>query len=95
MVVNASFKEIAMTVRDVVVPPGRQALYEKYRYSPAVRAGDLLFVSGQVGVRGIARLEAPPEARFKRHEQTVEDRREKAAFGDVEPRGQSGLGRLT
>ena len=40
-----------MTVRDVVYPPGRQALYEKYRYSPAVRADDLLFVSGQVGSR--------------------------------------------
>lgn len=26
-----------MTIRDVVFPPGRQALYEKNRYSPAVR----------------------------------------------------------
>ena len=40
-----------MTVRDVVFPPGRQALYEKNRYSPAVRANGLLFVSGQVGSR--------------------------------------------
>lgn len=40
-----------MTVRDVVFPPGRQALYEHYRYSPAVRADDFLFVSGQVGSR--------------------------------------------
>jgi enamine deaminase RidA (YjgF/YER057c/UK114 family) len=40
-----------MTVRDVVFPPGRQAIYEKHRYSPAVRAGGLLFVSGQVGSR--------------------------------------------
>lgn len=38
-----------MTVRDVVYTPGRQALYEKYRYSPAVRMDDFLFVSGQVG----------------------------------------------
>lgn len=37
--------------RDVVVPPGRHALYERHRYSPAVRAGGLLFVSGQVGSR--------------------------------------------
>lgn len=36
---------------DVVFPPGRRALYERNRYSPAVRAGDLLFVSGQVGSR--------------------------------------------
>jgi enamine deaminase RidA (YjgF/YER057c/UK114 family) len=44
-------KEITMTIRDVVFPPGRQALYEKNRYSPAVRAGGFLFVSGQVGSR--------------------------------------------
>jgi enamine deaminase RidA (YjgF/YER057c/UK114 family) len=40
-----------MTIRDVVFPPGRQALYEKNRYSPAVRANGFLFVSGQVGSR--------------------------------------------
>ncbi|WP_338663372.1 RidA family protein [Pararoseomonas sp. SCSIO 73927] len=40
-----------MNKRDVIVPPGQQALYEKYRYSAAVRSGDLLFVSGQVGSR--------------------------------------------
>lgn len=40
-----------MSVRDVVFPPGRQALYEKNRYSPAIRANGLLFVSGQVGSR--------------------------------------------
>ena len=40
-----------MNKRDVVFPAGRQALYEKNRYSPAVRSGDLLFVSGQVGSR--------------------------------------------
>jgi enamine deaminase RidA (YjgF/YER057c/UK114 family) len=44
-------KEKIMTARDVVFPPGRQALYEKNRYSPAVRANGLLFVSGQVGSR--------------------------------------------
>ncbi len=40
-----------MTVREVVFPPGRQALYEKNRYSPAVKSGGFLFVSGQVGSR--------------------------------------------
>lgn len=38
-----------MTVRDVVFPAGRQNLYEKNRYSPAIRSNGLLFVSGQVG----------------------------------------------
>lgn len=40
-----------MGKRDVVFPPGRQALYERNRYAPAIRAGGLLFVSGQVGSR--------------------------------------------
>ena len=40
-----------MSQRDAVFPAGRQALYEKHRYSAAIRSGDLLFVSGQVGSR--------------------------------------------
>jgi enamine deaminase RidA (YjgF/YER057c/UK114 family) len=38
-----------MTPRDVVFPAGRQALYERNRYSPAIRSNGFLFVSGQVG----------------------------------------------
>ncbi|MDH0199607.1 RidA family protein [Comamonas aquatica] len=38
-------------LRDAVFPPGRHALYERHRYSPAVRSGGWLFVSGQVGSR--------------------------------------------
>ncbi len=40
-----------MARRDVVFPEGRRSLYERNRYSPAVRANGLLFVSGQVGSR--------------------------------------------
>ncbi|SDN68253.1 RidA family protein [Vreelandella arcis] len=40
-----------MAKRDVVFPKGRQALYEQNTYSAAVRSGDFLFVSGQVGSR--------------------------------------------
>lgn len=38
-----------MTIRDVVSPAGRQALYERNRYSPAIRSNGFLFISGQVG----------------------------------------------
>ena len=38
-----------MTEREAVFPAGRQEIYENYRYSAAIRSGDLLFVSGQVG----------------------------------------------
>lgn len=38
-----------MSTRDIVTSPGRQALYERNRYSPAIRSNGFLFVSGQVG----------------------------------------------
>ena len=40
-----------MSERDVVFPAGRQSLYEKNRYLPAIRSNGFLFVSGQVGSR--------------------------------------------
>lgn len=40
-----------MTKRDAVFPTNRSALYEAHGYSAAIRSQDLLFVSGQVGVR--------------------------------------------
>lgn len=54
-----------MTVRDVVFPPGRQALYEKNRYSPAVRSDGFLFVSGQVGSREDGSPEPDLEAQVR------------------------------
>jgi enamine deaminase RidA (YjgF/YER057c/UK114 family) len=54
-----------MTVRDVVFPAGRQALYEKNRYSPAVRSNGLLFVSGQVGSREDGSPEPELEAQVR------------------------------
>ena len=55
----------ATSKRDVVFPPGRQALYEKNRYSPAVRANGLLFVSGQVGSRADGSPEPALEAQVR------------------------------
>ena len=40
-----------MSKRDAIIPADRHALYEQHRYSAAIRSGDLLFVSGQVGSR--------------------------------------------
>lgn len=40
-----------MTTRNPVFPPDRHALYERHRYSPAIRSDGFLFVSGQVGSR--------------------------------------------
>ena len=55
-----------MSKREVVFPPGRQALYRQNRYSPAVRAHGLLFVSGQVGSREDGSPEPVLDAQVRR-----------------------------
>lgn len=40
-----------MAKRDAIFPADRHALYDVHQYSAAIRQGDLLFVSGQVGSR--------------------------------------------
>ena len=45
-----------------IFPAGRHALYEAHRYSAAIRSGELLFVSGQVG----SRADGSPEPDFER-----------------------------
>jgi len=40
-----------MSNRDAIFPASRHALYDLHKYSPAIRAGDLVFISGQVGSR--------------------------------------------
>lgn len=55
-----------MAKRDVVFPPARQDLYQRNRYSPAVRANGLLFVSGQVGSRVDGSVEPDLEAQVRR-----------------------------
>lgn len=58
--------EFEMATRDVVFPAGRQALYERNRYSPAVCANGFLFVSGQVGSREDGTPEPELEAQVRR-----------------------------
>lgn len=50
-----------MSKRDAIFPTAPQALYEINRYSAAIRSGDLLFVSGQVG----SRQDGTPEPVFQ------------------------------
>lgn len=58
-----------MSKRDAIFPAGRQALYEMHRYSAAIRSGDLLFVSGQVG----GREDGSPEPDFAKQVQLAFD----------------------
>ncbi|MCM5553291.1 RidA family protein [Pleomorphomonas sp. NRK KF1] len=58
-----------MAQRDAVFPANRHALYEAHGYSAAIRSGDLLFVSGQVG----SRPDGSPEPDFGRQVQLAFD----------------------
>ncbi len=55
-----------MAQRDAVFPANRHALYAEHGYSAAVRADDLLFVSGQVGSRDDGSPEPDFEAQVRR-----------------------------
>ena len=74
-----------MTKRDAIFPAGRQDLYDINGYSAAVRSGDLLFVSGQVG----SREDGSPEPDFKSQVQLAFDNLEAvlkaagATFDDI------------
>ena len=50
-----------MTPRTAVFPANRHDLYATHAYSAAIRSGDLLFVSGQVG----SRSDGSPEPDFE------------------------------
>ena len=53
-----------MAEREAIFPAGpeRHALYDQHGYSAAIRSGDFLFVSGQVG----SRPDGAPEPDFER-----------------------------
>lgn len=52
-----------------IFPADRHALYERHGYSAAVRSGDLVFVSGQVG----SRADGSPEPDFRKQVQLAFD----------------------
>lgn len=49
-----------MIQREPIFPANRHTLYEEHGYSAAIRSGDMLFVSGQVG----SRADGTPEPDF-------------------------------
>jgi len=58
-----------MAQREAIFPAHRHALYEAHGYSAAIRSGDLLFVSGQVG----SRSDGTAEPDFRRQVQLAFD----------------------
>ncbi len=53
-----------MAIRKIVIPPGMEPLWERYRYAPGVLVGDTLRIAGMVGRRADLSVVAEPEAQF-------------------------------
>ena len=54
-----------MRTRQAIFPARPHALYREHGYSPAIRSGDLLFVSGMVGAREDGTPEPELEAQIE------------------------------
>ncbi|NSX56866.1 RidA family protein [Parasulfitobacter algicola] len=52
-------------MRDVIFPSDKQAKYEAYGYSAAVKSGGFLFMSGQVGINASGSVISDPAAQFQ------------------------------
>lgn len=50
--------------RRVIVPPGLEAVYERFHYAPGILVGDTLYVSGQVGRDADLNVVEGAEAQF-------------------------------
>lgn len=55
-----------MTDRTATIPDGMEDVYEKIRYSPAVRVGKTIYVSGQIGRDANMQLVEGREAQITR-----------------------------
>lgn len=53
-----------MTTREVIIPKGMENIYDTYHYAPAIRVGDTLYLSGQVGRDADLRVVEGTEAQF-------------------------------
>jgi enamine deaminase RidA (YjgF/YER057c/UK114 family) len=49
---------------DLVIPASMRAMYDRFHFAPAVRAGELLLCSGQIGLGPDGRAIADPAAQF-------------------------------
>ena len=76
-----------MTIResDLVIPAPMRAMYERFHFAPAVRAGEWLLCSGQLGIGPDGRALADPAEQFAAAFEAVKAVLAEAGlgFGDV------------
>ena len=53
-----------MNDRTCIIPPGMEAVYDNIHYAPAVRVGNTLYISGQIGRDEAMQLVEEKEAQF-------------------------------
>ena len=53
-----------MTNREAIIPKGMEAVYDNIHYAPAVRVGNTLYISGQIGRDENMKLVEEREAQF-------------------------------
>ncbi len=74
-----------MTDRSVVIPKGMQVQYDEWQLAPAVRVGNRLYCSGQLGLDADGRVPESAEAQFVNAFEAVKAVLEEAggSFADV------------
>jgi len=50
--------------RQIIIPPGLEAVYETFHYAPGILVGDVLYISGQVGRDGELNVVRGTEAQY-------------------------------
>jgi enamine deaminase RidA (YjgF/YER057c/UK114 family) len=53
-----------MDEKDVVIPAGMEAFYDRFHFAPAVKDGNRLFCSGVIGIGADGKASADPETQF-------------------------------
>ena len=51
--------------RQIILPESARAAYEGFHFAPAVRKGNLILCSGQIGIGPDGKVPASPEAEFR------------------------------
>ena len=70
---------------ETINPKGSEAMYSQFHFSQAVRSGDFLLCSGQIGAGADGKAPADPEEEFRNAFQAVGRVLEEAglSFGDI------------
>mgnify|MGYP005857433405 CR=1 FL=1 len=67
--------------KQVIIPDTMRRTYERFHFAPAVRHGDRIYCSGQIGLDDSGRPIEDPEAQFKRAFEDVREVLEAAGVG--------------